>query len=471
MNQLNDRVVQLNNSAIGQGDIVYYPVRDLRIQNNWALHYAQQLAIEHGRKLRVLFVLYPDYIGAGERQYVFMFQALKEFEAELEKRNIPFEVVFGLDIEVLNREIQQGNIGAVITDFSPLRRNQEWKNLFAQNAKVPVYEVDTHNVIPAKILSQKLEFAAYTIRPKVYRLVGQYLELAPELLVMETQDNVKNNTDWDKVLQKLSPNKKAYKVSTFVGGHSEAKKKLDKFNNSGLKDYGFRRNDPNEEAQSDLSPYITFGCISKTEIVLEVLDAIQMDIHDVLGKDTNKAAGTDGPSAFLEELIVRSELAENFCLYNSNYDNFLGFHEWAQKTLNSTRDDVREYVYSLEEFELAKTHDQLWNAAQNQMLKTGKMHGYLRMYWAKKILEWTNTPEDAQKIAIYLNDLYELDGRDPNGYAGIAWSIGGVHDRAWNPRNVFGMVRYMNYEGCKRKFKTKIYEEKWNTEEGGTLFT
>jgi len=160
---------------------------------------------------------------------------------------------------------------------------------------------------------------------------------------------------------------------------------------------------------------------------------------------------------FLEELIVRREIADNFCLYNANYDSFNGFPEWAQKSLNVHKNDKREYVYSLEELEYAKTHDNLWNAAQLEMVKKGKMHGFLRMYWAKKILEWTRSPEDALNFAIYLNDKYELDGRDPNGYTGIAWAIGGVHDRPWKERHIFGMVRYMRYEGCKRKFNIEKY--------------
>jgi deoxyribodipyrimidine photo-lyase len=164
--------------------------------------------------------------------------------------------------------------------------------------------------------------------------------------------------------------------------------------------------------------------------------------------------------SFLEELIVRRELSDNYCFYNDKYDQFEGFHPWAQKTLNEHRGDKREYVYSLEEFEEAKTHDDLWNAAQMEMVRRGKMHGYMRMYWAKKILEWTESPESALEIAIYLNDKYELDGRDSNGYAGIAWSVGGVHDRAWNERPVFGKIRYMSYNGCKRKFDIKRYIQK-----------
>ncbi len=163
--------------------------------------------------------------------------------------------------------------------------------------------------------------------------------------------------------------------------------------------------------------------------------------------------------AFLEELIIRRELSDNFCFYNPRYDSFDGFPEWARKTLNEHRKDRRPYLYSLEQFETAQTHDKLWNAAQTEMVKRGKMHGYMRMYWAKKILEWTPSPEVAMEVAIHLNNRYELDGRDPNGYAGIAWSIGGVHDRAWNERNIFGKIRYMSYNGCKSKFNIEGYVE------------
>ena len=169
----------------------------------------------------------------------------------------------------------------------------------------------------------------------------------------------------------------------------------------------------------------------------------------------------DHASAFLEELIVRRELSDNFCFYNKNYDTVEGFPEWARKALDKERTTKREYLYTKEEFEQAKTHDELWNAAQMEMLVTSKMHGYMRMYWAKKILEWTESPEEALEVAIYLNDKYSLDGRDPNGYAGIAWSIGGVHDRSWFSRPVYGTVRYMARSGCDKRFDTKAYIAKW----------
>jgi len=204
----------------------------------------------------------------------------------------------------------------------------------------------------------------------------------------------------------------------------------------------FKKKRSNQKGQSNLSPYLHFGQISAQRIALEVRKA-RLD--------------PEAQKAFLEELIIRRELSDNYCYYNPDYDRPSGFPAWAQKTQATHQDDRREYDYSSEQLEKAQTHDPLWNAAQMEMVHKGKMHGYMRMYWAKKILEWTKSPEEAQRIAITLNDKYELDGRDPNGYTGIAWSIGGVHDRAWGERPVFGKIRYMSYNGSKSKFDVKGY--------------
>jgi deoxyribodipyrimidine photo-lyase len=230
-------------------------------------------------------------------------------------------------------------------------------------------------------------------------------------------------------------------VGWLVPGARAAQKVLQIFISENLSRYASERNDPNAQAQSNLSPYLHFGQISAQRVVLELLK-----IPPSLSRE-----------AFLEELIVRRELAENFCLYNEAYDAFAGFPAWAQKTLNTHRSDPREFIYTREEFEKAVTHDELWNAAQREMVRTGKMHGYLRMYWAKKILEWSASPEEALATAIFLNDTYELDGRDSNGYTGIAWSIGGVHDRPWFDRPIFGSIRYMNANGLRRKFDSVTY--------------
>ena len=226
-------------------------------------------------------------------------------------------------------------------------------------------------------------------------------------------------------------------------GEIAAKNKLDLLRDS-LAGYDEFRNDPTKDALSNLSPYFHFGHISPQRVALGI---------------KNSSLPEQDKNSFLEEMVVRRELSDNFCEYEPNYDYFEGFHDWAKKTLNEHRNDEREYLYPKEQFEHADTHDPLWNAAQNQMMNKGKMHGYMRMYWAKKILEWSPNPEEAMQVAIDLNDKYELDGRDPNGYAGIAWSIGGIHDRAWFERPVYGKIRYMNYNGCKSKFNVKRYIE------------
>jgi deoxyribodipyrimidine photo-lyase len=250
--------------------------------------------------------------------------------------------------------------------------------------------------------------------------------------------------DWEKSLKTLDVDFTIKEVDWIQPGEKAANRAMERFLKNKLPLYDKQRNDPVRDGQSNLSPYLHFGQISAQRIALEAFKI-----------STDKKSR----DAFLEELIVRRELSDNFCFYNANYDNIEGFPAWAKRTLNEHRSDKRKYLYTLEQFENALTHDELWNAAQMEMVKKGKMHGYMRMYWAKKILEWTESPEQAMEIAVYLNDRYELDGRDPNGYAGIAWSIGGVHDRAWNSRPVFGKIRYMSYNGCKAKFNIKRYIE------------
>jgi deoxyribodipyrimidine photo-lyase len=168
-----------------------------------------------------------------------------------------------------------------------------------------------------------------------------------------------------------------------------------------------------------------------------------------------------GVDALIEEMIVRKELADNYCYYNPHYDSLEAAPAWARDSLDKHRGDAREFLYSKEQLEEGSTHDPAWNAAQRQLRKTGKIHGYMRMYWAKKVLEWTESPEQAIVYLIYLNDHYSIDGGDPNGYAGILWSVAGVHDRPWQERSVFGVIRYMNYAGLKRKFDIQAYEKLW----------
>jgi len=429
------------------GPVIYWMSRDQRAHDNWALLFAQKLALEKKRNLAVTFSLVPEFLDATLRQYDFMLKGLMEVEKELKRFNIPFFILLGNPKEEIPKFIKESKASNLVTDFDPLKIKRKWKNDISKKIKVPFYEVDAHNIIPCFYVSQKQEFGAYTIRPKIHKNLPEFLDDFPKLKKMKSSDSFSaNKIDWESVYNSLKVNEKVNPVDWLKPGEEAAHKKLKKFIEKSLDTYENLRNDPNAGVLSKLSPYLHFGQISAQRVVL---------IVSGLGNH---------PSAesFLEELIVRRELSDNFCYHNVNYDSFRGFPGWAEKTLNEHRKDEREFVYSLKEFEKATTHEDLWNAAQKEMLITGKMHGYMRMYWAKKILEWSKSPEEALKTAIYLNDKYELDGRDPNGYTGCAWAIGGLHDRAWAERPVYGKIRYMNRNGAKRKFDVEKYVKRFS---------
>jgi len=441
-----NRIREINQGIANAGPIVYWMSRDQRVEDNWALLYAKQLADKFKSPLAVVFNLVPEFLEATIRQYGFMIKGLMQVERDLRKLNIPIFLLTGEPENTIPTFMKKYKAGVLVADFTPLRISQQWKKQVASKINIPFDEVDAHNIIPAWETSNKQEYAAYTIRPKIHRRLQDYLEDFPSLKKHKYPwPMMIDNINWTKARKSLQLDKPIGEVAWLKPGEHAAANAMYDFLENRLVNYNKFRNNPNYNAQSNLSPYLHFGQLSAQRLARETQN------HD---KDFTSQ------EEFLEELIVRRELSDNYCLYNANYDNFDGFPIWAQETLNIHRKDKREYIYDLKNFEVANTHDDLWNAAQREMTLTGKMHGYMRMYWAKKILEWSASPEDAQKTAIYLNDKYSLDGRDPNGYTGIAWSIGGVHDRAWTERKVFGKIRYMNYNGCKRKFDIKGYIEK-----------
>lgn len=429
--------------------------RDQRSKNNWALLYAQELAIKNKKPLIVVFSLVSEFNDATIRQYGFMLKGLKEVKTDLESKNIPFYVVEGDPVETIPEFVDENSVGALVTDFDPLRIKKKWKDEVVKSIDIPVYEVDAHNIVPCWEASEKQEYAARTIRPKIKDKLSEFLVDYPELKDHPTPWGEFPKTDWDDLRDSLEVDRSVKEVSWIEPGMRAAEKVLKNFIQNRLSRFPDLSNDPNENVLSNLSPYLHFGHISSQKAALEV---------------ENSEVSEEVKEEFLEQLIIRKELTDNFCFYNENYDSFDGFPDWAKETLNEHRDDEREYLYTLKEFENAETHDDLWNAAQMEMVKTGKMHGYMRMYWAKKILEWSENPEKAMEISVYLNDKYELDGRDPNGYVGVAWGIGGVHDHGWQERDVYGKIRYMNYSGAKRKFDVERYIESVREEERLTQF-
>ena len=312
----------------------------------------------------------------------------------------------------------------------------------AASSSAAFYEVDARNIVPCRHASPKREYGAYTLRPKLRRLLPDFLVPFPRLPRHPYPWKGTAAPCWSSAEDGLRVAAGPPAIGSPAPGASAACALLRRFIREDLARYADDAGDPTKLAQSNLSPYLHFGQISAQRVAT-----------DVQNSDAPPAA----KAAFLEQLIVRRELSDNFCLHTPDYDQASAFPAWASSTLDAHRRDRRPYRYTLAQFEAAETHDPLWNAAQKEMVKTGRMHGYMRMYWAKKILEWSESPEDALAVCILLNDRYELDGRDPNGYAGIAWSTGGVHDRAWSERPIFGKIRFMSSNGCRSKFKVDAY--------------
>lgn len=439
-----------------QYPVIYWMSRDQRVKDNWALICAADFAKKSNQPLVVVFCLVEEFLEATDRQFGFMIEGLRQVEQNLKELNISMVLLKGKpEVEVV-KFASSHNATLIITDFSPLKVGRDWRDVVAKKVSCPMLEVDAHNVVPVWITSTKQEFGAYTIRPKIHKQLEEFLEAYPKLeKIKHAGFKHAKPCDWPKIKSDIS----------LESGEEAAHKELGNFIKNKLQNYDLDRNDPTKDAQSNLSAYLHFGQISAQRVALEVLKHVGKPVDEVMLPDRNGSKRESNEAAFLEELIVRRELSDNFCFYNKNYNNTQGFPDWAKKTIEEHQKDVREYIYTKKQFEEGKTHDDLWNAAQLQMVKTGKMHGYMRMYWAKKILEWTSSASDAMKIAIYLNDKYELDGRDSNGYAGIAWSIGGVHDRAWFDREIYGKIRYMSYNGCKSKFNIDNYIKLWLKEE------
>lgn len=418
--------------------------RDQRADDNWALLAAAARAQATGAPLLVVFCLSPSFPGATARHYAFMLAGLPATEAALRARGIPLVLLAGDPAETLPVWLASVEAGCCLTDFDPSRIKVYWKRAVAAHFAGPLIEVDAHNVVPCRVASTKREYAAATLRPKITRLLPEFLEPYPEVPVFpETNLAGCPPIDWKAAAAGIAVDASVPPAGDIVPGPDAGLARLERFIDETLPVYHERRNDPNAAATSGLSPYFHFGQLAPARAAQDVLTA--------------KRQSPAGAEAFLEELIIRRELSDNFCHYEPDYDTFAALPAWAQKTLAAHAADPRPYVYSPDAFEAAATHSDLWNAAQRRLVRKGTLHGYMRMYWAKKILEWSATPQEALATALFLNDRYALDGRDPNGVVGVLWSVGGLHDRPWANRPIFGQVRYMNARGCRRKFDVDAY--------------
>jgi len=442
------RLAMLNEEPAREGKhVLYWMQASQRTRFNPALEHAVKRANKLKLPLLVGFGLMDNYPEASERHYAFMLQGLADVKSGLADRGIGLVIRHGSPPRVALELAEHAAM--IVCDRGYLRHQKQWRDQVADEAGCCVEQVEGDVVVPVEEASDKSEFAARTLRPKIHRLRDQYLKPCSPVKVAVRQGRWKMSNDIDfsdipGTLAKLKIDRSVKQVAHFHGGEIEAQRRLRHFLKHSLNGYRDGRNEPAGDVTSTLSPYLHFGQISPVDI------ALQVQASDAPSQDKE---------AFLEELIVRRELAMNFVNFNPHYDSYDGLPAWAQRTLRAHTADHRPYIYARKELENGQTHDRFWNAAQRQMTATGYMHNYMRMYWGKKVLEWKRTPREAYDDLIYLNNKYFLDGRDPASFANVGW-IFGLHDRPWQNRPIFGTVRYMNHAGLQRKFDMEAYVRK-----------
>jgi deoxyribodipyrimidine photo-lyase len=413
-----------------------------RAQANHALNFAVELA--NGLNLPVLAAeeVTCDYPYASDRLHAFALEGVPDLAKSLGKAGIGY--AFHLNRRRGRTGVFDGlaaDAAAIVTDDHPLNG----PDLETDQA---AYAVDSSCVVPAGLIEKRC-YAAYSLRPKIHKLLPAYLKPVPEarprVRFREGLPGGATEVRADDIPGLIAECEIDHGVApslSYRGGRSEAERALARFLDTRLHRYVREKNEPAARATSELSPYLHSGYISSLEVALAVLERSAQE----------KTASEE----FLEELIVRRELAFNFARYARDPQDFAELPEWARNTLSAHVRDPRDPLYSPEQFARAETHDHLWNAAQKELLLRGRIHGYYRMYWGKKILEWSAGPEQALATMLHLNDRYALDGQDPNSFANILWCLG-LHDRPWPERPIFGTVRYMSREGMKRKTDVEAY--------------
>ena len=423
--------------------VVYWMQRAHRGVDNPALDVAVGVANALKKPVVAFLAPIPFYPHANLRHYRFLNEGIADIAQALDQKNIGF-IFRRYPDHSLVKFCGEVKAAMVVGDENPMREPENWRRIATKKLRVPLWTVDADVIVPSKLL-EKAQYAAHTIRPRLQAQVKTYLV---------PSQNLRAEVRWRKPrgVESLTPavditegwrlDRTVQPVSNWRGGTSEGLRLMREFVEDKLNGYGTQRNKPETDRTSRLSPYLHFGHISPITLAIAVQKA--------------EAPKAD-KEAFLNQIITWRELSVNLVRYDQNYDNFECGEPWAHRTLAKHAKDSRPVVYPEKQMENAETHDELWNAAQTQMVQKGWMHNYMRMYWGKKILEWSRTPSEAHRIAVWLNDKYLLDGRDPNGYAGVAWAIVGKFDRPWFERPIFGQIRYMSGASTGKKFNSKEY--------------
>jgi deoxyribodipyrimidine photo-lyase len=435
--------------------VVYWMQRAVRAVDNPALDVAIEAANLLGVPVVIYFGVIPNYPNANLRHYHFLQQGLRDAAEDAAEREIVFIVRRAPD--KLEAFLEEVRAALLIADENPCREPERWRRALARRLRIPYWTVDADVVVPSRVFNRSFTLLHH-FRPRLHAELPKYLVAPPaesgpypnfrlhkKLARFSLSEDI--TAGFTKLDRSIQP------VDTFTGGARSALNRLRKFIANDLAAYDTNRNHPEVAGTSRLSPYLHFGNIGPLSIARAV----------------EKAAGSGKISSqtkerFLEQLIGWRELAILFVRHDPSYDTWDCAAPWARKTLLEHASDPRPYKYTFAQLERGETHDDLWNAAQREMTVTGWMHNTMRMYWAKKILEWAPNPATAFDWAVILNDRYQLDGRDPNGYAGIAWAIVGKLDRPWFNRPVFGLVRPMTGASMTKKFDSAAYVRRHGNE-------
>ena len=465
--RINERVVALNDKPVNAKAryVLYWMQMYKRVEYNHALVWA----IRKANVLKLPIVVYEGlkyyYPWANDRLHTFILEGVEEKLIEFEKLGIRYLFYLQKDKDSPKQIVARlaGDAALVVTDDYPCFIIPEHNRRIAKKAAIAIHAVDSNGMIPMSKFDKE-EYAAYTIRPKINKLLDRYLVPFPSETVEVSSVGLEIDCPETSVTVAAIRNLVAEcdidhtvaPSAVYRGGTANGRKRLSRFVSDILCNYDTARSKPERDGSSRLSSYLHFGFLSTLEIAFAVRDA---------------DAPQESIDAYLEELIVRRELSFNMTRHNAHYDSLRALPAWVQKTMREHADDKRQFTYSLDQLEAGETHDELWNAAQREMAATGEMHNYVRMLWGKNVIAWSPTYEIAFESLVHLNNKYCLDGRDPNSYAGILWCFG-KHDRPWMEREVFGQIRYMTSGSTGKKFDSKKYIE-WTKELGteNTEFT
>jgi deoxyribodipyrimidine photo-lyase len=452
--RINERVLSLNDKPLNPKGryVLYWMQMFKRVDNNHALIWASRKANELKLPLVVYEGLKYYYPWASDRLHTFILEGVEEKRAAFAELGIRYVFYLQKDKDSPKQTVAKlaKDAALIVTDDYPCFIIPEHNRRIAERADISVFAVDSNGVIPMSKFDKE-EYAAYTIRPMINRLLERYLKPLPmesvnvpgtrlEVDCPDTQvtaDNIASLVAGCDIDHSVKPS--AY----YHGGTESGRKRLKKFVDEILPDYEKARSKPDQDGSSRMSAYLHFGFLSPLEIARAVSES---------------DAPQGSKDAYLEELIVRRELSFNLTRHNTHYDSLAALPAWVHKTMREHADDERQVTYTLEQLEASETHDELWNAAQREMVVTGEMHNYVRMLWGKNVIAWSPSYEIAFETLVHLNNKYCLDGRDPNSYAGILWCFG-KHDRPWMERPVFGTIRYMTSGSTGKKFDSKKYIE------------